>query len=490
MNPKTLIISALVVVAIVLISVMKYAAFADMPAPIPTGSVHNGTVRSIRTTPSGVEIEVTSNKEFSVRNELAVLHIGAQEFTVSRYPESGDTHTLIFTLPEDEFAKTATGDPVTVQYGRGENPGERWDFGPLDKSLLKSTSPSSSTPSAASRSFYMGFTPSEYDLTPAALEETYQFIQTNAELIVHHRAEGVPWPEALAKKPYHPNVEKDLQLRVQKRNPNQKVFLYLNPLAVTADGLANYWGETSNMERPGKWKDKDFDDPEVRTAYLNFCRDLIQRLRPDFMGYGIEVNGLLKNKPQQWPKFVQFAKQVYTTLKAENPNLPIFVSIQIDTVWEDKNNEKAISDILPYTDYLAVSTYPYFSGYDDPRKLPRNYFSRIAALAPGKPFAVAETGFIAEDMQAFGVKAHGREERQNQYMQFLLEESNRLNAKFVVWFVPRDYDPFFEKVKSSGASAEVLALFKIWKDTGLVDGKEKGRAGLETWKQWLALPRK
>lgn len=347
-----------------------------------------------------------------------------------------------------------------------------------------------SMPFASSRSFYMGFTPSEYDLTPEALEETYRFIEANADLIVHHRAEGVPWPEALAKKPYHPNVEKDLQLRAQKRNSKQKVFLYLNPLTVTADGLANYWGEESNMERPGKWKEKNFDDPEVLTAYLNFCRDLIQRLRPDFMGYGIEVNGLLKNKPEQWPKFVPFARQVYTTLKAENPNLPIFVSIQIDTVWEDPKNEKAISDILPYTDYLAVSTYPYFAGYDDPRKLPRDYFSKIAALAPGKPFAVAETGFIAEDMQAFGVKARGRAEWQNQYMQFLLEESNRLNAQFVVWFVPRDYDLLFEKLKSFGASAEVLDLFKIWKDTGLVDEKGKRRAAFETWKQWLGLARK
>lgn len=85
---------------------------------------------------AGVEIEVQSDREFPVRNELVMLRIGAQQFMLSRYSENGDTHTLIFTLTLDEFAKTSSGDLLTVQYGNDPNPAERWDFGPLDKSLL------------------------------------------------------------------------------------------------------------------------------------------------------------------------------------------------------------------------------------------------------------------------------------------------------------------------------------------------------------------
>jgi hypothetical protein len=76
----------------------------------------------------GVEIEVTSDTPFPVRNELAVLCIGMQQITLARYPEDGDTHTLIFTLTPEEFGRISTGDPVWVQYGRGEA-FERWDFG-------------------------------------------------------------------------------------------------------------------------------------------------------------------------------------------------------------------------------------------------------------------------------------------------------------------------------------------------------------------------
>lgn len=119
---------------------------ASMPksAPTgPTGSHAQGTIRRIEAVSSsaalggqpGVEIEVSSDVEFPVRNELVVLRVGARESTLSRYPESGDTHTLIFTLTLEEFAQIATGDLVTVYYGRGGETKERWNFGPLDKSL-------------------------------------------------------------------------------------------------------------------------------------------------------------------------------------------------------------------------------------------------------------------------------------------------------------------------------------------------------------------
>jgi hypothetical protein len=80
-----------------------------------------------------VEIEVTSDQEFPARNELVVLRIGAQQFVLARYPDSGETNRLIFTLTAGEFAQTAPGDPVTVQYGRGGEARERWNFGPLVK---------------------------------------------------------------------------------------------------------------------------------------------------------------------------------------------------------------------------------------------------------------------------------------------------------------------------------------------------------------------
>ncbi len=83
----------------------------------------------------GVEIELTSNRLFQPQGELVVLRIGDQEFGVSRYPETGDIGTIVFTLTAEEFAQFSGGEPMRVQYGSGATGG--WNFGHLDKSLLR-----------------------------------------------------------------------------------------------------------------------------------------------------------------------------------------------------------------------------------------------------------------------------------------------------------------------------------------------------------------
>jgi len=106
--------------------------------------VHKGKIAALRNVKSskvlgdqpGVEIELSSDGKFPVRNELAILQIGEMQFDLSRYPDDGSTSTLIFTLTAEEFAKTVNGDPVTVQYGR-EEAYEIWEFGPFDKSRIE-----------------------------------------------------------------------------------------------------------------------------------------------------------------------------------------------------------------------------------------------------------------------------------------------------------------------------------------------------------------
>jgi len=340
--------------------------------------------------------------------------------------------------------------------------------------------------SPGARTFFMGFTPAEYDTTPQALEDTYAFIGRHADLIAHHFVKGVPWPEAHDQQRFPAAVERDLQFRQLKRLPRQRVFLALSPITVAAQGLGGYWGASGNMPRPGSWNRKDFDDPEVITAYSNFCTVMIRRFRPDFMAYGVEVNGLVKDAPAEWPKFVKFARLVYSGLKVEHPNLPIFLTLQLDYFWADEPRQrKAIVEILPYTDYLAISTYPYVDRYADPHHIPSDYFARLAAIAPTKPFAVAETGFTAKEVSVLGTRIPGRPDWQDAYMKFLLAESDRLQARFVVWFVPRDYDLLVNRLKALRVPPATIELYGLWKSNGLIDAEGNARKALDTWTAWL-----
>lgn len=108
------------------------------------GNITEGNTMSIRTVVAsvalgnepGVEVVVNSAVPFPVRDELAVLKIGNQEFSISRYPDTGENNTLIFTLTVQQFASTNEGDPISVQYGSGEAVGVQWSFGPLSKAAI------------------------------------------------------------------------------------------------------------------------------------------------------------------------------------------------------------------------------------------------------------------------------------------------------------------------------------------------------------------
>ena len=122
-----------------LLSLTCSSATAPAPTQNPalTGMIVG--IRQIAATPflqgrPAIEIEIRSERAFPVRDELAVLRIGTREFLLSRYPENGDTHVLIFTLSVAEFESTSGGDPVALQYGRGEQL-DRWFLGGLDKKL-------------------------------------------------------------------------------------------------------------------------------------------------------------------------------------------------------------------------------------------------------------------------------------------------------------------------------------------------------------------
>lgn len=93
------------------------------------------TIRAIKTVRSGVEIELTSTREFGSRDDAVILTIGAKQFGLSRPPADGSLGTLIFLLKPEEWAGVQTGDRVTVAYGT-DDARDRWDFGTLDKTRL------------------------------------------------------------------------------------------------------------------------------------------------------------------------------------------------------------------------------------------------------------------------------------------------------------------------------------------------------------------
>jgi hypothetical protein len=212
-----------------------------------------------------------------------------------------------------------------------------------------------------SRSFHLGFTPDDLLNSPEVSKTVFETLSKHADLVAFHIGLGVPWEEALKEQPFPPAVEgylaKLLKMKGQLRG-RHAVYLALTPLNLTRRTIAAYWGGDAAGAK--KWRSRSLDDPDTILAYTRFCLRLIRTFKPDYFSYGVEVNMLADASPREFEQYQVLAKQVYKTLKAENPKLPIFLTFQIDLYHKHRARQRpVITQLLPYSDFIAVSTYPY-----------------------------------------------------------------------------------------------------------------------------------
>jgi hypothetical protein len=81
------------------------------------------------------EVEVTSSEMFPARNALVELASGQVVVMLSRYPETGDLHSLIFIVSREQLANLSPTEPAVVRY----NPSNGQDVWPLDVPLDPAT---------------------------------------------------------------------------------------------------------------------------------------------------------------------------------------------------------------------------------------------------------------------------------------------------------------------------------------------------------------
>ncbi len=330
------------------------------------------------------------------------------------------------------------------------------------------------------RTYALGFTPFPYAMTEQAYINTWTVIATDGDMAALHYDGGVPWQEALDGTAYPQSFQNDIDYSAGAVPAGHITYVAVTPISGTRDGLALRRGDEPNEPLAPPWDSYRFNDSDVIDAYRNHCDRMIEELSPDYFAYGIEVNSLRWLAPGKWDDFVTLAAQVYTYLKGAHPGLPIFLTFQADAFHNSASEQaEAIEDVLPYTDVIAVSGYPFTSGLEDPELLRSDYWSALADLAPEKPFAVAETGWPAEPIGApYWLNIYADEQTQLSYVQRLFDDCDYLDALFVTWFFSRDYDELWEDYFQYEPNAATL---RTWRDTGLYAGDGTARQSLGLW---------
>ena len=369
----------------------------------------------------------------------------------------------------------------------------------------------SATP-ATTRSFAMGFTPfpNNYssDPTTAAtiLDNVYAKLGNDADLVAHHFDNGIPWNDAEADTfPYNDHIMSDWQARRDNTPAGDKIYVAITPINSSRTGLANLRDTADDMPLTPPFSGYAFNDSHVKTAYLNYCKQVITYFNPDYLAIGIEANLLRKNtNATTWAQYVELNHYVYTELKAQYPNLPIFVSVSPVEAIKDYTGAtpefadyfdpaaayaasqlSAINDVLADSDDYAISLYPYMTVYYN-SAIPTDMLDKLFALS-NKPIVIAETGMLAKDLTINAGTVNqltftGSDSAQNDYMSLLLQKAEDYHVQFVTWFIQQDYDQLC-------AALGCTDFENLWRNTGVYDSSGTPRTSYTTWTQWRARPR-
>ncbi len=332
------------------------------------------------------------------------------------------------------------------------------------------------------RTFRMGFTGFPHDITLPAVIEARKFCRDNGDIIAHH-IEGVAWTECLQNKPFPKKRLIDWKGKKEAGTKKGKVYLAISPGRGSLQLLEDCQPIAKELQG------KPYDDPLVMRTYLAYCRRMIEIFEPDYLAIGIEVNDIYKDAGSDvWKAYVGLHKHVYKALKREHKDLPIFASATLHNMLVVRGKKRqeyinAFSQIMPYCDYVAVSYYPFIqAGTTETAK-------SLAWLDDSfgkynKPFAFVETGEAAQKitLPSSGQKIRGTAEKQRQFMIQLLLFAETHDTKFVVWFIHRDYDAMWDKIKKQ---KHVPEAFMVWRDCGLLDEEGNQRPAFSIWEKYF-----
>lgn len=342
---------------------------------------------------------------------------------------------------------------------------------------------SKTEPVAADRPL-LGVTPWPADFTLDEQIKAYSFIQADCDMVSHHFDDGIPYEEAFSNGNMPSTLQNDIDFR-KSRSAGKKVLLSVSALDLSRKSKANYYRDAPEISQQvkAKWTELPFEHPDNVKAYTNYIIRLVGELQPAWINYAVESN-LADMPPADFVRYKTFLSEVYAGLKKKFPHIPVMLSL---IVTDQPGGFRNAKEIMPYSDYIALSAYPYThisssaSGNTNPDLFPASYFENWLNLDPKKPWCFAETSYIAENLELsdYSLKKTGTPEWQNRYLQLLINLLKNRQGKFLIWFCYKDYDAGVERLKQTG---QYQSLISFWQDTGLFDENHQPRPALQTWR--------
>ncbi len=326
-----------------------------------------------------------------------------------------------------------------------------------------------------SRNFNMGFSTWAYAKTVESVDNTYNFINENADIYSEHIDYKIPWNAWINDLPLPVEFTNEITAKVSRKITNAKLTVSVSLLNSARDDLAFDFDETIPNYTT-------LNDIEIENAYFKHVKYITSQLKPDYLIIAIEVNELLNNAPQKWNAYKLLMANVKSRIQQEFPSLLISESITLHNLYEPEvpNPEAYITELVNYVntmDFVAISFYPFFKGLKTKDSF--QYAFDFLHSKINKPIAFAETSHLSEDLtvDSYNLFIAGSECEQNEYLELLFTNAQEQNYKYIIWWAHRDYNELWETFP-----LEARDLGKLWISTGIIneDGVEK--KAYSTWK--------
>jgi hypothetical protein len=224
---------------------------------------------------------------------------------------------------------------------------------------------------------------------------------------------------------------------------------------------------------------RSITEPAIQQLYRRFAVAVDTLLHPAYLGLAAETN-LIRSAASGsiYSAVVQMANAAADSVRAFDPNVRLYVSVQVETAWGRLGGGQTYLGIttdladFPFVQAIGLSSYPYLGGFAEPEDLPLDYYSRLTVL----PELVVEGGWASASIGA--VTSSPAE--QARYIRRQAELLDRASAVAVFQLTFTDLDPAYFPPGS------ILPLFAT---LGLVDVNLARKAALAPWDSSFARPR-
>lgn len=328
-----------------------------------------------------------------------------------------------------------------------------------------------------SRNFSMGFTTWPFGPNLQDVNDTYSFIEANADVYIEHLDGSIPWNAYINDLPLPLEFTNDMEGKANRKIPNTDLVLSIGLLNNNRDDLeADFDGTVPAYNQ--------LNDAVIVDAYTQHVEYLVDLFSPDFLVVAIEVNELRLRNPALWESYTLLINEVIRRTRATFPGMQISVSISLHNLFEPDivDAQAYISSVFDHVnqmDFVAISYYPFL-------KNQRTVDAFQATLVflhanTNKPIAIVESGHIAENLIVpnLNVEISGNPTEQNAFLETLLSNARTQDYEMVVWWAHRDYDALWEVFPP-----EVRDIGQLWRDTGLLDENGIERLALRTWESF------